>query len=243
MNINIELNKLSDIPLYVQIKDAIKNAILDGRYLDQAKLPTEEILCSLYNISRPVVRRAYQALIDEGLVMRHQGKGTFVNRQMVLSNIMFRKDCVRYLNQLHLNPSSRLMVIEKIHQSEFLPLASEYHERYYVIKRIRFANLIPIVYETHYFPMERFEPFMESISDSHDFEIEYLKSFENQQIHQYTQMNVIEADEQLASLFNIQKGDALFKVAMSSRSGDANLCHYKLAFYPGKHHQIDMKAD
>jgi DNA-binding GntR family transcriptional regulator len=243
MNINIELNKLSDIPLYVQIKDAIKNAILDGRYLDQAKLPTEEILCSLYNISRPVVRRAYQALIDEGLVMRHQGKGTFVNRHMILSNLIFRKDCVDYLTQLHLNPSSRLMVIEKIHKTDFLPLVNEDVEKFYMIKRIRFANLIPIGFETHYIPLDSFEPFMDSLSESHDFASEYLNSFTNHAISQYTQMNVVEADEQLSTLFNIQKGDAIFKVAMAYRFKDTSLCLYKLAYYPGKHHQIDMKAD
>lgn len=243
MKLNIELNKLSDTPLYVQIKDAIKNAILDGRYLDQAKLPTEEILCALYSISRPVVRRAYQALMDEGLVTRHQGKGTYVNRQMVLTNLMFRKEYEHYLNQLHLSPSSRLMVIEKIHKDEFVTLVNEKHEMYYALKRIRYANLMPIVYEIFYFPQTLFEDFIDSIHENSDFEQQFLNAQSPNTIQQFTQMNVIESDETLSTIFNIQKGDAVFKIGMAYRFEDHRLCHYKLAYYPGKHHQIDMKAD
>ena len=58
MNIQLEINKISKEPLYVQLKNYFKNAIAENVYTEGQQLPTEELLCSLYNISRPVFRRA-----------------------------------------------------------------------------------------------------------------------------------------------------------------------------------------
>ena len=88
----IRINKFSKIPLYLQLKNSIKNAILNGVLKDKDKLPTEEFIGQVFNISRPVVRQAYQSLIDEGLITRHQGKGTFVKKQVNFSNIFFKKN-------------------------------------------------------------------------------------------------------------------------------------------------------
>lgn len=42
------------------------------------QLPTEEVICQTYNLSRVTVRRAIQTLVDQGLLIRRQGKGTFI---------------------------------------------------------------------------------------------------------------------------------------------------------------------
>ena len=42
------------------------------------QLPTEETICQTYNLSRVTVRRAIQTLVDQGLLIRRQGKGTFI---------------------------------------------------------------------------------------------------------------------------------------------------------------------
>lgn len=72
------LDRNSALPLYYQLKEQIKESILNGRYKPNDQLPTEEELCGTYSISRPVVRQAYDALIKEDLIGRHKGRGTFV---------------------------------------------------------------------------------------------------------------------------------------------------------------------
>jgi GntR family transcriptional regulator len=49
------------------------------------RLPTEEELVALYKVSRVTVRRAIETLVDEGLLVRRQGRGTFVGQQRVQS--------------------------------------------------------------------------------------------------------------------------------------------------------------
>lgn len=47
-------------------------------YSPTAKLPTENELCTKYNVSRITVRKAILDLVEEGYLIRQQGKGTFV---------------------------------------------------------------------------------------------------------------------------------------------------------------------
>jgi multiple sugar transport system substrate-binding protein len=67
------------IPLYYQLKTLLLEEILDGRYGPGDRLPTEHELCDRYRISRTPVSRALSELADEGVLLRHRRRGTFVN--------------------------------------------------------------------------------------------------------------------------------------------------------------------
>lgn len=79
---NLMLNQLdpaSRSPLYVQLKDSLVKAILEGRFGTDGQLPTEHELCGQLGISRNPVHRAMAELFDEGVIIRQRRKGTFVN--------------------------------------------------------------------------------------------------------------------------------------------------------------------
>ena len=67
------------IPLYFQLKTLLTEQILSGRYGPGDRLPTEQELCVRYGISRNPVNRALSELANEGVVLRRQRHGTFVN--------------------------------------------------------------------------------------------------------------------------------------------------------------------
>jgi len=74
------INKYSNIPLYSQLKDLIVEKIESGEYLPESKIPSEQELCELYNISRPTVRQAISELTNSGYLHKEKGKGTFVSK-------------------------------------------------------------------------------------------------------------------------------------------------------------------
>ena len=74
----IKIDKSNSIPLYLQIVQSIRNAINDGTLQMDSKLPTEEELGQKFGLSRPVVRQAYKQLMEERLIYRQKGKGSFV---------------------------------------------------------------------------------------------------------------------------------------------------------------------
>jgi multiple sugar transport system substrate-binding protein len=67
------------IPLYFQLKTLLLEEILSGRYGPDSRLPTEHELCEQYAISRTPVSRALSELAEEGVILRHRRRGTFVN--------------------------------------------------------------------------------------------------------------------------------------------------------------------
>ena len=56
----------------------MKNDIVAGVYPAGGRIPSEQVLCDTYGVSRVTVRKAMLDLVQEGLLVRRQGKGTFV---------------------------------------------------------------------------------------------------------------------------------------------------------------------
>lgn len=63
-------------PKYVAVRDVLLRRIREAAPGD--RLPTEPELCAEFGVSRITVRRAVEELIGEGLLVRQQGRGTFV---------------------------------------------------------------------------------------------------------------------------------------------------------------------
>ena len=75
----MEIDPQLPIPLYFQLKTLLLEEILSGRYGPEQRLPTEHELCERYRISRTPVTRALTELADEGVILRHRRRGSFVN--------------------------------------------------------------------------------------------------------------------------------------------------------------------
>ncbi len=73
---NIDRN--SPIPIYHQLKTVLQEQIENGLWRPGDRLPTEQELCRMYNISRSPVRQALKELEYEKVILRRPGLGTFV---------------------------------------------------------------------------------------------------------------------------------------------------------------------
>lgn len=72
------ISTVSGLPLYEQIKDQLRTAILSGQLQAGEALPSLRTLARELRISVLTVTRAYNELAQEGIVENIQGKGTFV---------------------------------------------------------------------------------------------------------------------------------------------------------------------
>lgn len=70
-----------DAPLYQQLEDILRDKISSGSLSPGDMLPTELDLAKLYEVSRTTARQAVLNLVQEGLVYRVSGQGTFVQRR------------------------------------------------------------------------------------------------------------------------------------------------------------------
>ena len=66
------------MPIYLQLREIIRNKIEEGEYLPGTAIPSENKLAETFGINRITVRNAVDALANEGILKRVQGKGVFV---------------------------------------------------------------------------------------------------------------------------------------------------------------------
>ncbi len=77
---NFEIDFRSSTPLHRQLLDLIRHLILSGELKAEEKLPSEKELTHFFNVSRNTVRQALAQAVNEGLIKKVPGLGTFVNK-------------------------------------------------------------------------------------------------------------------------------------------------------------------
>lgn len=98
---NIIISNSSSIPIYEQIKDAIKQAIIESELKDDEVLPSVRVMANDLKISFLTVKKAYDELEQEGYVKTVQGKGSFVapkNQQLMQEEK--RKKIENYIEEI-----------------------------------------------------------------------------------------------------------------------------------------------
>ncbi len=75
---NIIISNNSSIPIYEQIKSAIKQAIFSNELKEEDMLPSVRSMANDLKISFLTVKRAYDELEQEGFIKTVQGKGSFI---------------------------------------------------------------------------------------------------------------------------------------------------------------------
>lgn len=103
------LNRRSPIPLYFQVETWLRERVAARRFREGESLPTEDALTRSLGVSRITVRRAMERLVQEGLIYRVPGRGTFVNP---LRGAEFR---------IERNPADLLGFEEDIRRAGFTP--------------------------------------------------------------------------------------------------------------------------
>ncbi len=67
-----------NLPIYRQLRDLVIQRILDGSFAEGESVPSVRQVASDYNINHLTVAKAYQELVDEGLLEKRRGLGMFV---------------------------------------------------------------------------------------------------------------------------------------------------------------------
>ena len=148
------INKNSPIPIYHQLGEIIKELIEKGELKPGDSLPAEREYAEQFQISRMTVRQAFTQLVNEGFLHRIQGKGTFVAErkpkieQALHGLTSFTEDMLAR----GMKPGSQLMNFEIIPATSFIAeqLGIQEYGPVYEIKRIRFADDMPMALETNY---------------------------------------------------------------------------------------------
>ena len=87
----ITLSSSSMTPIYEQLTTQIKSLVIDGKLAAGEALPSVRSLAAELKISALTVKKAYDRLEEEGLIVTVHGKGSFVERTDTQLALEFRR--------------------------------------------------------------------------------------------------------------------------------------------------------
>lgn len=83
---NLQLNRQSRTPLYLQVRNQLRGLILSHELLPGFRLPPERKLAAMLGLNRTTVANAYRELEADGLIESHVGQGTIVRQMKTLKD-------------------------------------------------------------------------------------------------------------------------------------------------------------
>lgn len=152
------LNKNIPIPLYYQLKEMLTETISKGELPPGTLMPSERELSERFGISRMTVRQALGEMVKEGLLVREQGKGTFVAEPKISQSLFKLTSFSEDMRSRGMKPDShiRAVYIQKTPPvvAEALGLAED--QQVIVMERVRLADQKPMAFEISHLPFDRF---------------------------------------------------------------------------------------
>ncbi|MDI7247860.1 MAG: GntR family transcriptional regulator [Bacillota bacterium] len=105
-------NRNISTPLYHQIRDFLREELRNESLRPGERIPSEAELSVRYRVSRITVKQAIQSLVQEGLLYRMQGKGTFVARPKVAHNLNRITSFSQQMRDRGMKPSTKILEVE-----------------------------------------------------------------------------------------------------------------------------------
>jgi GntR family transcriptional regulator len=148
------LDHQSVIPLYHQLKEIIKDKIESGQWKPGDLIPSETQLLQEFNISRNTAKKALDDLVQEGLLHRLQGRGTFVSMPKFEHSLAGFYSFSKVLKAKGLNPEDIVISIEQKEVKASIAKHLQIEEKSNVLelRRLRCANDEPMILEISYIP-------------------------------------------------------------------------------------------
>lgn len=141
-------------PAYITIHDQIKEQIDKGIWKIGQRLPSERDLADEFGVSRMTLRQGITLLVEEGVLQRKVGSGTYVASTRVQEKMRGTTSFTELMLLQGKQPSSKLLSYTrtKATTKEAQQLGLETDDYIIRMERVRYADGIPVVYEVASIP-------------------------------------------------------------------------------------------
>ncbi|WP_017470870.1 GntR family transcriptional regulator [Amphibacillus jilinensis] len=211
------INKNSPIPIYYQLEEIIKKKIQLEELQPGDVLPSEREYAEAYNISRMTVRQAINNMVNEGLLYRQKGRGTFIADQKFEQDLSGLTSFSEDMKKRHHMPSNQLISIQLINTTPLInnKLNLAAGDFIYEIKRLRLADDEPIALETIYTP-KKFVGEIDKAQVTQSF-YDYIENqLKLKIVHGLQTIEAALANKDEIKYLNIKKGDPILLMQRTS---------------------------
>ena len=228
----LESNKKA--PLYQQLYDAILNKVRSGEYQVGEKIPSEEQLMTIYGVSRVTVRNAIKQLVDENILIKRHGKGTFVSMPSYVESMTAGGSFTESGLKMNRKPTTKIISIclKKATGHVAEALGVEKATEVIVIERLRSLDNMPAIFEIDYFRKE--DQFMLDLELT-DTSLLIASYFDNI-------IEIALADEKLAEALAISEEEALVKINQTVVDNDNQILYFNEQYIRSESYKVAIRS-
>ena len=220
--------------LYKTINQCVESEVVGPGEL----IPSERELAERLGISRVTVRKALSELLENGILDRRHGAGTYVSRPIeksVSSVSSFTEDMTKH----HLTPSSKTTSVQKVDSNAHLDLifGLKPDQSVIEIQRIRYANDLAVAYEIVIVP-DSVLPNPLSIGQSLYKDMAQMGCRPSSAVQRIKAMN---ANKVQASMLDINPGDAILHIQRHGVLENGKVVEYTNSYYKADSYEFVTK--
>lgn len=155
-----KVSKDSPLPMHYQIKQIIQEMIENEELKPGDIIPPERELCEIQGVSRMTINKAIMSLVNEGILYREQGKGTFVSKPKESQDLSRLKGFTEEMQEKGIRTSTKILSFSvKKATKQSRAILNILEEEAYVIEinRLRFCDNEPYSIETAWLPQRLFK--------------------------------------------------------------------------------------
>lgn len=242
------VNEVINKPLYVRIQEYIAELILSGKLSPETKIQSEREFSDDLGVSRMTVRKALTELVNEGLLERRHGSGTYVAKPKMTYETHELVNYIQAMQNRNISTASQLLEFDEIVASRRLAetLHIEIGNPIYRIIILRLANRVPVILERYFFPCARFPDLQEWDLEKSSF-IDLLTSIYKNNLGQISQtVEAVSAIDTVARQLRVDEGSPLLmlvKIIYSKDNGEPIVFaqDYLRSDYARIHTNIELK--
>jgi DNA-binding GntR family transcriptional regulator len=232
--------KENNIPRYKQLYEILRRHISEGIYKEGDLLPSENELCNVYRLTRPTVRQALSALVQDGYIDKQQGKGSTVRKMPLGIGILSVSGTTSALKDKNLKTE----IIEKPRiipwpEKFFFGLSDiEIESGCIYMTRLRLLDGNPIFYDISYIPSINLRRFTaRNFQDRSLFDI--LRQGYQVEIKGGEQrIKAIEADSEIGGYLKIKPGSPVLHMERKMNTNRPGLNIYSSIYCNTAGHSI-----
>ncbi|EKF51072.1 GntR family transcriptional regulator [Lactococcus garvieae] len=223
----------SNVPNYIRIHDAIKEEIEKAVWKIGERLPSERDLAERFGVSRMTARQAVTSLVDEGILERRIGSGTYVASRRVREKMRGTTSFTEIITAQGKTPSTELLSYLKTLPNEVECEKLQITKDQIIIRmeRVRYADQVPICYEVASIPYELVRSFEKKSITSNFFNTLTQAGYEIEHSEQIISAKKVSTE--VADYLKIKSGDAILGLTQISYLSDGRAFEYVLSQYVG----------
>ncbi len=223
----------SPVPLYYQIYLDLRQLIQRGVIPPTGMLPPEMEICQAYSVGRQTVRQAIARLVDEQVVERFAGRGTFVRAQPSHTQFFLDRSFTQQMRELDRQPRSHLLRLEAgVIDAENVPALYNWKGQPCItLERLRLGDDEPICHQTSTVLVGRC-PGIEEVDFASQSLYEVLSTRYLLIVTRIDHVvRAVAADGYRADLLNVPEGTPLLFVATSAFTEDGDIIEHSVTYY------------